>query len=230
MECKHFYAIKSISCRSLQSSRICRIRRTKRSRTKVTRLYGGSETRGMHDLSSEGKPGAFETCPLDASRLPLKKMKRPTSCSRRVSVLRKARNGGWVRKGKKKKKRRSLSPSSLIATRERGRGEGNGWSGTKVFLFLEDLFLPSPPPWIASRRFHLMSISVYSTSAEGTSACENLAYFSQTLRIIQSAIAENSDCPFSSAQSDITPIYNFFAKLSAKLLISYTSNWKKKHF
>jgi len=54
---------------------------------------GGGEGRreGNVRFIERGKPGAFETCPRRISRPPLKKMKRPTSSSRRESALGKAK-------------------------------------------------------------------------------------------------------------------------------------------
>lgn len=129
MECKHLYVISDAPNQSFGSSCSHKIRRTKGSRTKITRSRRKRNERNVQFIERE-KTRCLWNVPPDASRPPLKKM---TSCSRRS--LEKAKGGERANEGKK----RGGDHLSFVSYRN---AEGNGRSGTKVFLFPEDPFSP----------------------------------------------------------------------------------------
>lgn len=119
MECKHFCAIKSVACRSLESLRICRIRWTKRSRAKVTRLWRQRDERNARFIERRKT-----RCLLPLKRAPsthlgslLRKWNsRLCAAGERTCWEKRGAVDEWE-KERKKKERRSLFLSSLIATR-----------------------------------------------------------------------------------------------------------------
>lgn len=183
MECKHLYVIRD-PCRSLRSLRSHRIRRTRNSWTKITRSRRQRNGRNVRFIEREKTRCLWNVLPYppvpDASRrAPLKKM---TLCSRRA-----LEKGRRVRNGRGKKKEKAIiSLSSLIATRRVTADREKSFliSWRPIFPTLP-LFSDYSPP---RRRFHSMSIGVYSALSLGrleTPACKNLRYFAWSLRIIQ---------------------------------------------